>query len=153
MNVRLPVLSAIVLVSFGAAPADEDAAKNDLARMEGVWRVVSGEEDGRPVSDYVVRNLRWEIKGDRLTFKGIKPLTDRASRLAIKIDPSTTPRCIDLEVEVGSEKGHTLEGIYEWKGDELKLCLFLDFTSRTRPVEFETRDGSNRVLFVLRREP
>jgi hypothetical protein len=55
-----------------------------------------------------------------------------------------------LKVEASSAKGEVLEGIYEWLGDELKLCLY--FGSRTRPVEFETRAGSNRVLVVLKRE-
>ena len=66
------------------------------------------------------------------------------------VDLATTPRCIDLKIEAGSMKGQVFEGIYEWKGDELRLCFHL--SSGNRPVEFETKAGSNRVLFVLKRE-
>jgi uncharacterized protein (TIGR03067 family) len=152
MNLRLLALSVIMLIPLGAAPAEDDAVKKELAKMEGEWQVVRGEEDGKAVSEYVVEHLQWHIKGDQLTFKGIQPLTDKASKLTIKIDTSSTPRCIDFKVEAGSEKGGVLEGIYEWQRDELKLCLFLNFNNRNRPVEFETRDGSNRVLFVLKRQ-
>jgi hypothetical protein len=43
VKVRLLVLPAIVLVSFGAARADDDALKKEIAKMEGVWQVVRGE--------------------------------------------------------------------------------------------------------------
>src|SRR5262245_22118313 len=119
---RLLALSVLILVSFGGSRAQEDAVKKELVKMEGVWQLVRGEENGEPVSEYVVRNLEWIIKGDQLVFKGIEPLTDRASKLTVKIDTTTTPRCIDLKVEAGSMKGTVLEGVYEWKGDQLKLC-------------------------------
>jgi len=152
VRARLLSLLVLLLCSFGAMPAQEDAVKKELAKMEGVWRVVRGEEDGKPSSDYLIEHLQWDIKGDQLLFKGIKPLTDRASKLTIKLDPSTTPRCIDLKIEAGSLKGSVLEGVYEWKGNQLRLCLYVASGDRQRPLEFETRPGSNRVLFLLKRE-
>jgi uncharacterized protein (TIGR03067 family) len=145
-------LPMIALVSFGAALAQEDAAKKELARMEGTWRLIRGEEGGEPLSEYVVEHLEVVVKGDRLTFKNIAPLTDQAGTLAIKLDPSTTPKCIDLKVEAGSLKGAVLEGVYEARKDELKLCLYFARGTRNRPAEFETKAGSNRVLLVLKRQ-
>jgi uncharacterized protein (TIGR03067 family) len=152
--VREPFLAlpAIALVSFGAALGQEDAAKKELGKMKGGWQLVRGEEGGEPVSEYVVKNLEMVVKGDQLTFNNIAPLTDKASTLTIKLDPSTTPRCIDLKVEAGSLKGTVLEGVYEVKADELKLCLHFAGGTRNRPLEFETRSGSNRVLLVLKRQ-
>src|SRR5438105_2937624 len=120
MNVPLLTVSAFLL-SFGAAPVEDDAVKKELAKMQGVWQLAAGEENGKPVSDYVIEHLKVEIKGDQLTFTGIQPLTDKASKLTITIDASTTPRCMDLKVEAGSWKGTVLEGIYEVKGDEMKI--------------------------------
>jgi uncharacterized protein (TIGR03067 family) len=142
----------IALGSFGAALAQEGAAKRDLVKMEGAWQLVRGEEGGEPVSEYVVKNLAVVVKGDELTFKNVAPLTDKASRLTIKLDPSTAPRCIDLKVEAGSLKGTVLEGVYEWEGGELKLCLLFAGGPRNRPLEFETKAGSHRVLLVLKRQ-
>ena len=150
MKVRIVTLFVIVLVSFGAASAQDDAVKRELVRMAGDWRLVRAEENGEAASEYVVKNLKCVIKGDQLAFEGIGPLTDKASKLTIKIDASTTPKCIDLKVEAGSLKGDVLEGAYEWKGDELKFCLY--FGKGNRPLEFSTNAGSNRVLFVLKRE-
>jgi len=151
--VRVPffALPVIALLSFGAALGREDAAKKELVKLEGAWQLVRGEEGGEPVSEYAVKNLAVIVKGDRLTFKNIAPLTDQASTLTIKIDPSTTPKCIDLKVEAGSLKGTVLEGIYENKADELRLCLLFANGTRNRPVDFEAKAGSNRLLLVLKR--
>src|SRR2546425_11101837 len=143
-------LPVIVLVSFGVAPAQDDAAKKELVGMAGDWQLVRGEENGEPASEYFVKHLKCVIKGEQFSFEGIEPLTDKASKLTMKIDTSTTPKCIDLKVEAGSLKGDILEGVYAWKGDELKLCLY--FGKGNRPLEFETKAGSNRVLFVFKRE-
>ena len=150
MKVQILSLPAIVLVFFGVALAQDDAVKKELAKMQGDWQLVRGEENGEPAPEYVVKHLKCVIKGDQLTFEGIEPLTDKASKLSIKIDTSTIPKCIDLKVDAGSLKGDVLEGVYERTGDGLKLCLY--FGKGNRPLEFETKAGSNRVLFVLKRE-
>jgi uncharacterized protein (TIGR03067 family) len=150
MNAKLPLCLVILLASFASALGQDDAAKKDLAKMQGVWQVVRGEEDGEPSSDYLLQNLKLTIKGDQLGLTGHDLAAEKASKLTVKIDPSTTPRCIDLMIDAGSLKGDVLEGIYEWQGDGLKLCLHL--TRGNRPLEFDTSKGSNRVLFVLKRQ-
>ena len=151
MKVQILSLPA-VLVFFGVALAQDDAVKKELAKMQGDWQLVRGEESGEAASKYVVEHFNCVIKGDQLTFKGVEPLTDKASKLTIKIDASPTPKCIDLKVEAGSLKGTLLEGVYEWKGNELKLCLNFASGIANRPLGFETKAGSNRVLLVLKRE-
>jgi uncharacterized protein (TIGR03067 family) len=152
VRVQFLALTVLVLVPFGAIPARDETLKKELANLQGEWRLVRGEENGEAANEYTVKNLETAIKGDQLTFKDIAPLTDKASTLTIKIDPSGNPKGIDLKVEAGEWKGTVLEGIYECKGDELKLCLFVGQGTRNRPVEFETQSGSDRVLFVLKRQ-
>jgi uncharacterized protein (TIGR03067 family) len=127
----------------------DGAVNKDLAKMQGAWQLVSGEGDGEAASEYVIEHPQTVIKKDQLTFKGVEPLTDKFSRLTLKLDASTNPRCIDLKVEAGSMKGSVLEGVYEWKGEELKMCFSL--AGGNRPLDFEARSGSNRVLLVLKR--
>jgi uncharacterized protein (TIGR03067 family) len=150
VKLQLLALAVIVLVSVGAASAQDDPVKKELVGLAGDWRLVKGEANGEAANGYILENLKCAIKGDRLTFGGIKPLTDKFSQLTIKIDAATMPKCIDLKVEAGSLKGEVLEGVYERKGDELKLCLYLG--KGNRPLEFEAKGGSDRVLFVLKRE-
>jgi uncharacterized protein (TIGR03067 family) len=150
MKVPFAALSVIVLVSFGAALAQDDAAKKELARMEGTWHIVSGVEKGKPSSDYLVQNLKFVFKGSQLTFQGDELIMEKVKKIAITIDPATNPKCIDLKVEAGTMKDLLLEGIYECKGDELKLCVSEE--AGNRPLEFESKEGSKRVLFVLKRQ-
>jgi uncharacterized protein (TIGR03067 family) len=150
MKLQLVAFALIILASFGAASAQDDAGKKELAALAGDWRLVKGEANGESANDYIIENLKCVIKGDRLTFAGIKPLTDKFSELTIKIDGSTIPKCIDLKVQAGSLKDDVLEGVYECKGDEIKLCLYVG--KGNRPLEFKAEGGSDRVLFVLKRE-
>ena len=150
MKLQLLAFALIFLASFGAAAAQEDAGKKELAALAGDWRLVKGEANGESANDYVIENLTCVIKGDRLTFGGIKPLTDKFSELTIKIDGSTTPKCIDLTVQAGSLKDDILEGIYECKEDELRLCFYVG--KGNRPLEFKAEGGSDRVLLELKRE-
>src|SRR5262249_32247679 len=97
-----------------------------------------------------VQNLKWNFKGDQLTFQGVDLVTDQAGKVAIKIDTTSTPKCIDFKIEVGTRKGEVFEGVYEWKGNDLKVCLYLG--KGNRPLDFTTAAGSNRVLFVLKQQ-
>ena len=83
MKMQLLALTVIVLVSFGVAPAQDDAVKKELVGMAGNWQLVRGEENGEPASELVIKNLTCVIKGDQLTFAGIAPLTDKASKPAL----------------------------------------------------------------------
>ena len=42
-----------------------------------------------------------------------------------------------------------ITGIYELKGDDLKMCVGMD---GDRPKEFATQAGINTMLFVLKRD-
>ena len=150
MKLQLLALALIVPVSLGTVSAQDDAVKKELAGLAGEWRLVKGEANGEAANDYIIENLKCAIKGDRITFGGVKTLTDKFSELTIKIDGSTMPKCIDLKVQAGSLKDDVLEGVYECKGDELKLCLYVG--KGNRPLEFKAEGGSDRVLFVLKRE-
>jgi uncharacterized protein (TIGR03067 family) len=150
MNERVLTLAVLLAVTAGAVA--DDSAKKDLDKLRGAWEVVKGEEEGTPANDYLVEHLKVEIKGNKLTFRGIKPLTDKARKLTIKLDASTAPRCIDLKVDVGSMKGDVIEGIYELKGGRLKLCLSVADGVRNRPLDFKTKAGSRRVMLVLKRQ-
>ncbi len=150
MKLHLLAVALIVLVSLGAVSAQDDAVKKELGGLAGDWRLVKGEANGESANDYIIKNLKCVIKGDRLTFGGVEPLTDRFSEITIKIDVSTMPKCIDLKVQAGSLNGDVLEGVYECKGDELELCFYVG--KGNRPLEFKAEGGSDRVMLMLKRE-
>ena len=147
----MKLLLTALITFLGSTNAQEDAVKEELARMAGDWRLSAGEEDGEAVPDYVLENLQCRIADKELTFKGIEPLVDRAAKLTITLDPAGKPKCIDLKVVSGSDKGVTYEGIYEWRGDELRMCLAIRSGVPNRPLEFATKAGSSCVLMTLKR--
>jgi uncharacterized protein (TIGR03067 family) len=152
MNAHVLAMLSLLLISFGAARAQDDAVKKEHAKMDGAWQIVSGVENGKPSSDNLVQNLKFVFKGSQLTLAGDDIIAKRVGKAAVKIDAATTPRCIDFELTVkgGAAEDRVLEGIYEWKGDELRICI--SHQAGNRPSEFESKEGSQRVLFVLKRE-
>jgi len=138
------------LAVVGAARSQDDAVKKEREKFQGTWQVVSSEEDTVATPEIIVNFLKIAIKGDQLTLKGVEDLQKKFGKVTIVIDPATTPKIIDFKIEDGSEKNKTFEGIYELKDDMLKICASV--RDGNRPEEFKTKAGSNRVLFVLKRE-
>jgi uncharacterized protein (TIGR03067 family) len=149
MKLQLLAAMVLVLLSGGSVRAQDEAAKKELAKFQGVWELVSGEEEGQPAAEVIIQNLKIVIKGDQLTLQGDAGLIAKAAKVTIKVDPSTTPKCIDFKVDAGSEKGLALEGIYEWKGNEVKICVH---QGNDRPLQFETKAGSKRLMFVMKKQ-
>ena len=143
-------LALLALASVGTTIAQDDAVKKELAQLEGVWQVVSMEE-GKQAGPDNWKTIKFVFKGNVLTFKGDDAVSKKVGKITIVVDPTTTPRTIDLKAVEGSEKGLILEGIYEIKGDEMKLCVRGE-PGADRPLEFATKEGSKLVLFVLKRE-
>lgn len=136
-------LCAAVLV---AAPAlgEEKKADFDASKLEGKWKMVSGEKFGTKVNE---QSLAGEvtITKDTITIKG----GDETHMMKFKLDPKASPVAIDMEGTEGPAKGLKSEGIIELKGDELKLCYGMPMEKR--PTTFGTKKGDKNLYFVLKR--
>jgi uncharacterized protein (TIGR03067 family) len=136
----LVLLAGALLIGGGA----QDAVKKELARLQGTWQTVSVEINGSP--------LEQEFKEDRLVIKGAD-FTLRAGKGSMKgtlrVDPGKTPPTIDTEVSDGANKGVKSVGIYELRGDTLKVCYAP--APNPRPTEFKTAPKSGTALVVYRR--
>ncbi|MBI1831161.1 MAG: TIGR03067 domain-containing protein [Planctomycetes bacterium] len=147
-------LLVVVVASFfchGAAYSQDDAAKKEKGKFQGLWRVASSEEDGQATPEFIVDNLVVEIKGNQITPKGVAGLVMKFGKVTWTIDPATTPKIIEFKVDLGTDKGSSYEGIYEFKDDRLRICASTR-SGGNRPDEFKTKADSNRILFVLKRE-
>jgi uncharacterized protein (TIGR03067 family) len=136
-------LAAALMIGGGDA---NDAKKKELAKFDGAWNVSEVTYNGK---DHSKLKFNFVFKGDECVVEGDEKVKVEYARLKIKIDPSATPKIFDVTVGAGVQKGADMEGIYEFKGDELRICLKV--FGKDRPTEFTSPDGGSVALMVLKR--
>ena len=124
------------------AQGDADKTSKEL---QGEWRAVELQTSGNPAPKEVVEKARLEIKGDEMIWNsggtGV-----RKSR--IRLDPSKSPKEIDITALDGPAKGTTYPGIYSLVKGQLRLCYS---HTKDRPKEYKTERGELRELIILER--
>ncbi|MGO9466619.1 MAG: TIGR03067 domain-containing protein [Isosphaeraceae bacterium] len=147
MSTRLIGPAVAVLVFVGAGGA-QDATKEEMAKLEGQWSMVSGEANGFPMPEESVKGGKRVAKDSEtaVTFYGQVYFKAKYS-----IDPTKKPRAIDYMMTEGPTKGKTHLGIYELDGDTVKFCFAAP--GKDRPTDFTAKEGSQRTLSVWKREP
>jgi RNA polymerase sigma factor (sigma-70 family) len=113
-------------------------AMTDLDRLQGVWSVVSTEQNGKPAK---LEKTVFMVDGKRACLR----TCDGELQGGLYLDPASTPKTYDF---VMSER--TIEGIYSLDGDTLRLC-YDPATGAKRPVGFVTEKDKGQFLFVLKR--
>ena len=125
----------------------EQPSLEDKEKLQGTWNVFSREEGGKEQPD---------VEG-ALSFKGngfsLQLRNGPSIKGTFKLDPSTTPKTIDLKIEARFDVAvnKTALGVYQLEGDKLTLCLS-DPGSGDRPKELASREGSRRILLNLKRD-
>ena len=145
----LPLLAfagvGLVLSSAGSA-YQQDSAKDDRARLQGEWAIVSVQIEGQTLTMDQLKEARLVIQGKKYSFK----LGDTRLELTYQMDAGKTPRTIDLRVVEGAEKGKVYLGIYKFENDQYKICRATT-PEGSRPGEFVTRPGSGHMMVVWKR--
>ena len=120
---------------------DEPQAKGP-AELQGTWKLVSLETDGKSHDPVGGGQPRWVIKGEKVFYGG-----EEIAQLTA--DPTTTPRVIDLKFR---EPDRTYEGIYAVEKDTLKVCINTRSDAKDRPSKLATKDQAEWRLLVFERE-
>jgi uncharacterized protein (TIGR03067 family) len=127
-----------------------DASRKELKALAGTWRPISAENNGVKSPEESLKDVRWDRDADgKWTLR-----RDGKAVLvwAVKsLDPTTTPKAIDIEVASGAHEGVVYRGIYELDGDTLRICFALP-DKPVRPTEFSAVKGSARALAEFKRE-
>ena len=139
---RPALAAALAAVAVAAAPADADRAA-----LRGTWVLEAATLEGRDHTDDF-RGMKLVLDGDRYTLD-FDTNTDKGT---FALDPTKTPKRIDVRSAAGPFKGKTLPGIYELKGDTLRLCLEGDGKADRRPAAFEAPGTTRNMLLTYRRE-
>jgi uncharacterized protein (TIGR03067 family) len=141
--------------------AEQDGAKKDLELLQGTWNIDTQGWGGRKLPKELMTGYKFVFAGTKLTWEGAIAMTSRAGKVTaidgvfpcdFKIDPGQDPKQIDITLHLKKIKmgDRTLLGIYEIKGDALKVYYFTSGTGR-RPSEFATKDNRSIGYIVLTR--
>jgi uncharacterized protein (TIGR03067 family) len=140
------VVATIAVLVLASTSGGQDAAKDEMSKLEGEWSMVSGEANGQAMPDERVKTGKRVAKdgettitfGDQLYFKA-----------KFTIDATKKPKTIDYSMTEGPTKGKTHLGIYELDGDTVKFCFAAP--DKDRPAEFTAKEGSQRTMSVWKR--
>jgi len=141
----LLIALTVAAISSGRAEGNE-AAKKDLAKLQGEWSLVSGITDGYPIPDTMLSNSKRICKGDELTAIVGGQLIMKAR---ITLAPSKEPKAIDYDGSAGLNNGKKLLGIYQLDGDTFKSCF--GAPGAERPKDFASKPGAKRTSTVWKR--
>ncbi len=145
-----PFLLMIVSLLVPAQDAPQTAIKEELQRLQGTWKTLTGEKLGRKVDIKELGIDQLVIKGDRMTLRGDG--MDKAE-FRITIDPSHKPKHMDWRNEKEKE---SLPVIYAIEGKKLTMCFPMlksePIPKPHRPQSFETKDKPLGMIIAERTE-
>lgn len=125
------------------AEPDDNASDDDLEQLWGTWQIVRSEYNGLDNPEQE-KEYSWEFQGHKYT---IKHNGNFVQLWKVKLNSGKKPKTIDATHDITGQK---LMGIYEIKGDRLKICY--DLTGNGRPDSFKAAPGSRRVCFIFERQ-
>ncbi len=141
---------------LAAAETKEDAVKKEWAALEGTWTLIKMEANGKSLLKKGERSPQLMIQDGKISAKGA-PKHVAADAPVPRLDPTRKPKWITIPNVKGGkpEEGVTAIGIYQRKGNVLRVCVQLVETARLkerskeRPTAFNSTQG---LLLVFKRQ-
>ena len=142
------MLALISFLAFAADPISK-AGMKELKALEGEWYLERLDAEGkmnlinpndpanRPV--ITIKGASWKISNN-----------DQTIGVAL-IDPSVTPKLIDLKIPDGDAKPNLREGIFRVEEDRLFICIYVG-AAKERPANFDRAGSDQTVQAVLIRK-
>src|SRR5262249_10552038 len=123
------------------------AIREEIARLEGEWSMVSCERDGQILPAEFIQSGKRLAKGNETTVLFGEQVYFKS---AFSPGPANEPKTIDYILTSGPNQGESQYGIYKLEGDTVTLCFAAP--GSPRPLEFKTRAGDGRTLTVWKRK-
>jgi uncharacterized protein (TIGR03067 family) len=133
-----------------AADSPKDNPRKELDLLQGTWKAVTIEENGRAVPDEASKDFRLILSGDRALIRRRVNDQVEAAAYRARLDPSTEPRSIDLEPVNATAPDGTVRGVYQLDKDVLKLRL--GKPGHKRPPGFALKSDKDTTVLVLQRD-
>jgi uncharacterized protein (TIGR03067 family) len=116
MTERSICLAAVVLTALACPTIADEAADKEAKKLDVTWKFLSLKSDGAEAPKEVIREWRWVILDKVLTIPG-------EGKSSLEIDPSKSPKALDMTSLDGKSKGKDFQCIYKIEGGKLTICF------------------------------
>jgi len=136
MRAMTLTLAAFVMLAAGGALWGGGQSEKELKKIQGTWKFISQEMDGKAKPKEDLAKLQITFTGDKWSVTDDGKVVQAGTHT---LDPSKKPNQVDAKVTEGEDKGSMMLGIYELKGNTLKVCF--DPSGKERPTSFTAKAG------------
>ena len=149
---RISLVALFCAVGFTASGGsgtlvdDKADLEKEVKKFQGAWTIESSVTGGKEIPAGDLKEFILTFEGEKHTLKKGDEVIQVGTQ---KIDPSKSPKTIDVTMTEGPNKGAVMLGIYEIDGDTLKVCF--DPQGKKRPTEFKSGPGSVNFVNVHKR--
>jgi uncharacterized protein (TIGR03067 family) len=119
---------------------------DDAKGIQGTWVPVKAEIGGTPMKEDFLTNTVMKLEAPKYEVT-VAGSPDKGS---YTLDAESKPKTIDITGEEGPNAGRKIAGIYELKGDTLRICYGLGGSAR--PAEFKSPAGTKYFLVTYKRK-
>jgi uncharacterized protein (TIGR03067 family) len=120
-------------------PTPTAAVSGDATELEGEWAMIGGVLNGAVMSAAMAKWCQRITRGDVTTVLAGPQVMLKAR---FTLDASRTPKAIDYVNLEGPQARKPQAGIFELKGDSLRICM--SAPGKARPGEFASKAGDGR---------
>jgi uncharacterized protein (TIGR03067 family) len=138
MRKMLPCLIALALAAAGGfvQGGDKETPEGVLKKIQGTWKFTAQEMAGKAAPKEMLAKMTITFSGDKFTVRDGDKVMQAGTH---KFNPDKKPGEVDAKVTEGESKGSTMLGIYELKGNTMKVCF--DPEGKSRPTSFTAKGG------------
>lgn len=152
-RMRSGCLMIALFLTTGLAVVAQDPSKT--TPLEGTWKFVSWEIEGKKAPESAIKDFRWIFKDhDAVWSSGVIPEKKETheEKYTFAYDPDRKPTWINL-TSTTADGPQLVRGLFEIKDDTMKLCLPSDAKkpNQDRPAALKAGRDSGLMLMVLER--
>jgi len=141
----LGFVAIAVLAAGGSLMGGGKEGDKELKKIQGTWKFTSQQMEGKEQPKEQVAKLTITFTGDKWSVREDTKVVQAGTH---QLDGAKKPAQVDAVVTEGEGKGSTMLGIYELKGDSLRVCF--DPAGKQRPTSFTAK--ADQFSAVLERE-
>ena len=153
MHSRLSTLGILALcmtVSALVFPVLAADVAPQLDKFQGTWVLVSGERDGKKISDDHLKGSKITYNGNQGELTSPHQHSDTIFFEIVKLDPDKSPKEFHWVRKSGPSAGKTIVGIYEFDGNDQFRFAF-DPAGVTTPKDFASKEGTGFISHTWKR--